>query len=176
MTRMDWYAQEIAFHRTALLRTALQRLRNPDWAADAVSETLLAALERRPCTDDPQRLRAWLFGTLAHKLVDQVRRYGGDNLVVASGSADDMEQIPLQEAPAWGDPVERACSVQFVQRLANALSQLPLAHAKAFLMFEAWGHSTDDICTELGVSINHLRVMLFRARVKLRLQLQAHWA
>ena len=80
---------ELTEMRPALLRTARRRLRNPDWAEDAVSETVLAALQKRPDFSAPARMRAWLFGILRHKVVDQLRQHLGDHSTVSL--CDDAE-------------------------------------------------------------------------------------
>jgi DNA-directed RNA polymerase specialized sigma24 family protein len=49
-------------------------LRNADWADDAVCETLLAALQKKPDLAEPGRVRAGLFGILRHNVVDQLRQ------------------------------------------------------------------------------------------------------
>jgi signal transduction histidine kinase len=54
-----------------LSRYARSTVRNEAMAEDAVSETLLAALEAPPDFDSPTRTSAWLFGVLKHKLVEQ---------------------------------------------------------------------------------------------------------
>jgi Sigma-70 region 2 len=43
---MSDFAERVAAQRPILLRTAHQLLRNKAWAEDAVSETLVAALEK----------------------------------------------------------------------------------------------------------------------------------
>ena len=173
---MNLYSHHIVRCRGALLRAAHAKLRNSAWAEDAVSETLLAAWERPPDFDDPMRIQAWLFGVLQHKLVDQLRRNGADNMVVCVGDWADMEPLQESDNSSYADPLKCASAAQFVRGLGCALAELPNAHARAFMLWEVWGHSGEDICTELGVSMGNLRVMLFRARAKLRMGLQAHWA
>ena len=173
---MNRYPDHIVRYRDALLRAAHAKLRNGAWAEDAVSETLLAAWERPPGFDDPSRLRAWLFGVLQHKLVDQLRRYGPDNSLVCVGGWADVAQFAEADNSGYADPPRCAGAAQFVQGLCHALAELPDAHARAFMLCEVYGHNGEDICAELGVSIGNLRVMLFRARAKLRMGLQAHWA
>ena len=66
---------QIALHRPFLVRVARRRLRNEVWADDAISETVLAALERPNAWAGSALVRTWLVGILEHKLVDQARRH-----------------------------------------------------------------------------------------------------
>ncbi|TJX00437.1 hypothetical protein E8M68_14020, partial [Neisseria gonorrhoeae] len=68
------YCRQIEALRPALLKYARLQLRNPAWADDAVSDTLLAALEKPQAFAGQSQLKTWLIGILKHKLVDQIRR------------------------------------------------------------------------------------------------------
>lgn len=166
---MDDFAHQLTEQRTWLARAAKARLRNMAWAEDAVAETMLAALERRPAFDDPQRLRAWLFGVLRHKVVDQLRRHhivGDDSTSAAQEQTDPSD--------THDDPLQAAERAQFRAALTRALGRLPRAQARAFVMRDGLGHDTSEICSELGVTAGHVWVMLFRARLALRQGLSAH--
>src|SRR5205085_2433160 len=58
---------QLAEHRTYLLRYARLQLRNDAWAEDAVSETLLAALTKPQSFGNRSQLKTWLVGILKHK-------------------------------------------------------------------------------------------------------------
>lgn len=170
----DSYVSEVVLMRDSLLRAARVRLRNSDWAEDAVSATMLAALERRPAFDEPARVRAWLFGVLRHKVVDQLRNNLGDGTITSVGDRDDLEAIQMPDANAGRDPVHRAGNSQFVLAQAQALEQLPSAQARAIALTVVWGSSTQEVCAELRVSASNLGVMLHRARTRLREDLRVH--
>jgi RNA polymerase sigma-70 factor (ECF subfamily) len=153
--------------RRWLQRAASQRLRHPHGAEDAVSETLLAAMEKPPPFDDPQRVRAWLFGILRHKVVDQLRQAG------RTVSDDDAQTSDTAAAP-HANPADHACDKQFVVALDRALRTLPAAQARAFVLHDALGHAPPDVCADLGVTRGHLCVLLHRARRRLQVHLAAH--
>ena len=58
------------------LRYARARLRNITLADDAVSETLLATWQTQTTFQTPAQARAWVYGIVRHKLVDQLRLQG----------------------------------------------------------------------------------------------------
>lgn len=171
---MDLLAEEITGSRADLLRAAGRRLRNHDWAEDAVSETLLAALERRPDFDEPGRLRAWLFGILRHKVVDQLRHHLGDKVVRALDDLEAHEHAGISAVCPRADPQRQAGDTQFMAALEHQLTRLPSLQARAFLMRECWGSDPAEICRALDISPGHLCVVLHRARRRLRLGLVQH--
>lgn len=156
--------------RDGLLRAARSRLRHADWAEEAVAETLLAALERRPAFDDPGRVRAWLHGILRHKVVDQLRL----NVRPDTDGGELAEQALAATPAARSDPAQHACAAQFRVDLMRALDRLPLPQSRAFVLREGDDCSAEEICVRLGVTRGHLWVLLHRARVRLRQDLIAH--
>ena len=57
---MPDFAQQVESLRPQLLRFARAQLRNDAWAEDAVSESLLAALERPQSFGGQSQLKTWL--------------------------------------------------------------------------------------------------------------------
>lgn len=174
---MDAFALALVSLRQGLLRAARARLRNAAWAEDAVSETLLAALERRPTIDDPSRLRAWLHVVLHHKVVDQIRLHVGDERIIMVGDLQDLEMlqdVASDPAPAHDDPFRHAAGSQFVRALEHRLRELPARQARAFVLKECEGASTGEICAELSMTSVCVGVTLHRARQALRAGLAGH--
>lgn len=169
---MDDFADHVAALRPQLMRIARQRVRNLAWAEDAVSETLIAALEQPARWGGRAQMQGWLTGILKHKLVDQVRRHAREQpLADIDEEADDDGP----EAP-WGDPQACLREHEFVRHVDAALARLPAQQGRAFVLRECLDQDTDDVCREMGVTANHLGVMLYRARHRLRTLLAPNWA
>ncbi len=178
---MNKLAPELETLRPQLLKFALLQLRNPAWAEDAVSETLLAALEKPQTFAGRSQLKSWLIGILKHKLVDQIRR----NCKEMSTTRDDDE--PLEDdlfaqdghwrdaAPDWNDPENSLRQTEFFQVLEACVDQLPGQQGRLFMMREWLELDTDEICKELAITPTNLWVMLHRARLRLRECLQLNW-
>ena len=176
------FAQQIAALRPVLVRMARQRLRNETWAEDAVSEALIAALESPHAFKGRAQLRTWLVGILKHKVVDQIRRHTRECQVETYGddagfeSLDHADASPPAEAAAdWGDPQERLSRRQFMALFDASLKTLPPQHGRAFVLRNVREEDTESICRQMGVTSNHLWVILHRARNQLRASLQPHW-
>lgn len=170
--------------RPRLLRYARLQLRNDAWAEDAVSETLLAALEKPDAYAGRAQPLTWLIGILKHKIVDQLRRQSREAVLLVDGD-DDGEAFEnalfnetghFAEVPAdWGDPQACLGERQFMAVLDACVEKLPNQLGRVFLMREWLELETDEICKDLGITPTNLWVMLHRARLRLRECLQLNW-
>ena len=80
------------------------------------------------------------------------------------------------ESPlAWEQPESALGQKQFLAALEACLRALPERTAQAFMMREHLGLETSEICKELAITPTHCWVMLYRARMALRLCLQKNW-
>lgn len=170
--------------RPQLMRYARLQLRNEAWAEDAVSETLLAALEKPEAFQGRAQPKTWLIGILKHKLVDQVRRHARECSLTPEDDADGAafedhlfsETGHFRDAPAdWGDPQAACKQSQFIKVLDACVEKLPNQLGRVFLMREWLELETDEICKELAITPTNLWVMLHRARLRLRECLQLNW-
>ena len=178
---MSDYASAVQTLRPQLLRFARAQLRNDAWAEDAVSETLLAALEKPHAFAGQSQLKTWLVGILKHKVIDQIRRHGREVSMTPEDEADVDELVfneggMWREAPKdWGSP-EAACNQrQFFEVLELCVEHLPGQQGRVFMMREWLELETDEICKELAISATNLWVLLHRARLRLRDCIQKSW-
>ena len=178
---MNELAASLEALRPQLLKFALAQLRNTAWAEDAVSETLLAALEKPQTFAGRSQLKTWLVGILKHKLVDQIRR----NCKEMSTTGDEGEDIEdelftadgrWQHMPQdWGDPEHSLRQVEFIKVLEACVERLPGQQGRLFMMREWLELETEEICKTLQITPTNLWVMLHRARLRLRECLQQQW-
>jgi RNA polymerase sigma-70 factor (ECF subfamily) len=175
---------ELAALRPLLLRLAQLQLRNHAWAEDAVSETLVAAVEALPSFRGESALRTWAVGILKHKIVDQMRRNGREVSLEAEAElrgGDGLDALfredghRVERPRDWGDPQGELAQRQFLDIVQACLDVLPAALARAFLLREWLELDTGAVCRELGISSSNCFVMLYRARMRLRECLDARW-
>jgi RNA polymerase sigma-70 factor (ECF subfamily) len=168
--------------RPYLLRYAQLQLRSPEAAEDVVQEALVAALAGEASFGGRSNLRTWLTGILKHKIVDAIRKAGRE--VQPTPGEDDPSGFDAlfderghwsQPPDAWEHPEEALEQRQFLAALEKCLAGLPARTAQVFMMREHLGLETAEICKELGVTATHCWVMLYRARMALRLCLQENW-
>ncbi len=180
---MNEFALQIETLRPHLLRYARHQLRNEAWAEDAVSETVVAALEKPHSFSGQSQLKTWLVGVLKHKLIDQIRRHGREiSLTRDDGDEQDLDDLLFKadghwrEAPKdWGSPEASLGQRQFFEVLEACVEHLPGQQGRVFMMREWLELEADEICNQLGISSTNLWVLLHRARLRLRECLQLRW-
>jgi RNA polymerase sigma-70 factor (ECF subfamily) len=179
------FVAELDTHRRYLLRVAQLQLRDGDLAEDVVQETLLAALKARDGFSGKSTVKTWLTGILKHKIVDAIRQRQRAPIVMASLDEEtDLEDFePLFKdngawaaPPAeWGDPENALSRREFFDVMEMCLEKLPPNTARVFVMREVMDLTTEEICKELSITANNLWVILYRARMALRLCLEQNW-
>ena len=180
---MTDFALQIETLRPQLLRFARVQLRNDAWAEDAVSETLLAALEKPHAFAGGSQLKTWLVGILKHKLVDQMRRNLRNVSLTAEGEGEqDVDELMFladghfcDQPQEWCNPEAALGERQFFAVLEACVERLPKQMGRVFMMREWLELETDEICNEVGITATNLGVTLHRARLRLRKCLQASW-
>jgi RNA polymerase sigma-70 factor (ECF subfamily) len=179
---MTDFARDVEALRPQLMRFARAQLRNDAWAEDAVSDTLLAALERPLSFGGQSQLKTWLVGILKHKVVDQLRRHTREATVLVADDGEDLDDALFddfghwRERPQeWGDPEASLGQRQFFEVLELCVDQLPPVQGRVFMMREWLDLDTDEICKELSITATNLWVLLHRARLRLRECLQTRW-
>jgi len=180
--RMSEFFAQVESLRPQLLRYARSQLRNDAWAEDAVSETVLAALEKPQAFAGQSQLKTWLVGILKHKVVDQLRRHSRECTILSDDDETDIDELLFRadnhwrEAPQeWGHPEQSLGQRQFFEVLELCMERLPPAQGRVFMMREWLELSTDEICKELSITSTNLWVLLHRARLRLRECLQQGW-
>ena len=179
------FENELAGHRTYLLRFARLQLRNDAWAEDAVSDTLLAALSKPQSFGNRSQLKTWLVGILKHKVLDLFRHHAREVCLDTDGEsagAEELDNLVFQadghfaQTPAdWGNPEQDLSSRQFFVVLEACTDKLPAVLGRVFLMREWLELSSEEICKDLGLTPTNLYVQLHRARLRLRECLELNW-
>jgi RNA polymerase sigma-70 factor (TIGR02943 family) len=181
MTVTPDYCRQIEALRPVLLKFARLQLRNPAWAEDAVSETLLAALEKPQAFAGNSQLKTWLIGILKHKLIDQIRKNSRE-LSTTSEDGEDLDDLLFaadghwrETQHDWGNPEDALRQLDFMKVLEACVDKLPGQQGRLFMMREWLELESDEICKELAITPTNLWVMLHRARLRLRECLQTGW-
>src|SRR5258708_19239258 len=129
--------------RPTVLRIARLQLRNDAWAEDAVSETLVSALEGADRFGGQSQLKTWLVGILKHKIIDQFRRCGREVSLEAATEAAQVETFDelfapeghrLSHPPERGDPEAAYSRVRFFEIVQMRVHHLPPPLARLSLL------------------------------------------
>jgi len=167
-----WHA--LATERPFLLRLARLQLSSSAEAEDVVQETLIAAAAGWDGYQHRASLRSWLTGILRHKIVDTIR---GRRFAVEVDTVDTAEFDPLfTRDDAWHPEtfVDTVCAAtaaaqrQLLDIIEICMNRLPQETAQLFLMREYLGMELAEIEETCAIGNANLRVMLYRARMRLR--------
>ena len=170
--------QWLAEYGDALYRYALDRLRRPHEAEEAVQETLLAALKARNQFRGQSHPRTWMTAILKRKILDRLRasaRQGAEADPAELDACFDSGGHWRKSPRRWDNPAEAAERSEFWGVVRNCLSKLPARMAEAFTLRTLDDCGPDEVCRELAISSANLWVLLHRARLRLVRCLEIHW-
>ncbi len=163
---MDW-SQIVEQHGPMVWRIARRLLNHESDAADCFQRTFVSALElsrREPIGN-------WgpLLNRLAHaRALDRLRQRQRETkrqiVMPEEGTADARAANPLAVAGAR----------ELAEHLRRALAELDPRQAEVFCLASLEGLSYDEIAVQLQITVNHVGVLLNRARTSLRTRLAEH--
>jgi RNA polymerase sigma-70 factor (ECF subfamily) len=141
----------------------LQRVRDPDVAADILQDAAVTTLEklRSGAIAHPENLGGYLYRVALNHLRNHRRK---DRSSVSS--AEGLEE--LADADDDGD-CERAGRAQWNVAVRQLLERMPAARDREILMrFYLGDEDKGKICRELNLSQQHFNRVIFRARNRFR--------
>jgi RNA polymerase sigma-70 factor (ECF subfamily) len=169
----------VSRHAEALYCYAIMRVGEKDLAEDMVQETLLAALQSWENFAGDSSERTWLIGILRHKILDFFRQHREmeqvDDEAWRSEYFDKKRHWKDKMVDWKANPEVLAENKEFWKVLHDCLKELSQIMAKAFVMREMEGMSSEQVCKHLEISQTNLWVRLHRARLQLRRCLQLNW-
>lgn len=145
-------------HTAGVRAVAMARLRDQHAAEDVVQETFLRAWTRLHQVDDAARLGAWLKAIAANVAVDHVRGQrptaplDAARMTVAPGRTHDEHVVAREEAAV----------------LHQHLGELREVDRRALWQRDAHGVPVRELADELGMTTGSVRVLLTRARKRVR--------
>jgi RNA polymerase sigma-70 factor (ECF subfamily) len=178
------FTAQLETQRSYLLRVAMLQLRDAHLAEDVVQDTMVAALQGEGSFSGRSSLKTWLTGILKHKIVDAIRSKTRGPAFVSFDEEcrlDDFDAMfdetgHWENPPAdWGEPEKQLSQQQFLETLHSCLEKLPPNTSRVFMMREVMELDADEICKELTITSTNLWVILYRARMALRLCLEQNW-
>lgn len=177
----------IAQVREDMMRFARLQLGADDEAEDAVQEALAGALRNAASFRGEAALKTWMIAILKNKVADILRQRQRRPINASQIPSQDQEGVlpavfdqkgmwrDAARPARWEDPEADLHSSQFLAIFDACLNRLPPQQGRVFMMREVVELETQEICTELGLSISNVHVILHRARLALRACLQLHW-
>lgn len=156
----DAFGQLFKRHKDRLWAVALRITCDPDDAADALQEAMIAAFRRAGDFRGDSAVTTWLHRIVVNASLDLLRRRGS-RTVNWSG---DPDELPVAETRHSVDSASRTDSRLDVDA---ALRTLPPPQRAALVLVDMLGYSVSDASLILGVSEGTVKSRCARGRMKL---------
>jgi RNA polymerase sigma-70 factor, ECF subfamily len=172
------FQQLVATHHDTMLRVARGYVRSASVADEVVQETWVAILKALPRFEGRSSLKTWMFRILANRARTRAKREMRTVPMSALGAADDEPVLSADtftasggwNAPpaAWHDPTSKLDRSELGRILEDAIAQLPERQQLVITLRDVRGWTSEEVCNVLEVSETNQRVLLHRARTKVR--------
>ncbi len=179
------YAEIVRRYHGALVRVAAAHVRSAGLAEEIAQDAWLAVLNGIARFEGRSSFRTWLF-TIAANLAKTRGAREARSVPFSALARDESEQErPVEEGrfqadghwsepPAeWRDPESRLRSSETLARIERVIAELPEAQRTVITLRDVRGLDADEVCRALGISDGNQRVLLHRARAKVRRLLEA---
>ena len=168
--------QVVEEHTEVLLRGALGRGLPPVEAEELVQETFVTFLEVVARFEGRSSVRTFLFGILYRKAMERGRKRSRE---LPTDPIDEVFEKRFGSFGGWSTPPrgpdEEALTKETSVLISECLKDLTPDQRSAFHLKEVDRESSESVCNILDVTATYLRVLLFRARNKLRECLEEKW-
>jgi RNA polymerase sigma-70 factor (ECF subfamily) len=180
----------VARHYGTMMAVAQTHVKTRADAEEVVQEAWLGVLQSLDRFEGRSSLKTWILAILVNKAktrgVREARSVPFASLARAPGEpAVEPERFRgphdafsghWRAYPSrWGVAADAALEDRETLRVAlGAIAALPLAQQTVIRMRDVEGYSSDEVCAALEVSAGNERVLLHRARSRVRAALEAH--
>src|SRR5499427_3379379 len=185
----EWLVRQ---HHTTLVRLALQYVRDPAIAEEVAQETWLHVLKGLPRFQLRSSLKTWMSQILMNRARTRARRDRRSMpfsdawlATLAEGEAAvDPDRFMPSNSPANADrwasaprpiaPEERVLAEETQAIVEHAIGKLPVAQREVITLRDIEGQTATEVCNTLGLTETNQRVLLHRARSRVRAALEGY--
>jgi RNA polymerase sigma-70 factor, ECF subfamily len=157
----DAFGELFRRHRERLWAVAIRILRDPEEAADALQDAMIAAFRRAASFRGESAVTTWLHRIVVNAVLDRIRRRAARP--ARGGQDDDLDALAARTQRP-GDP---SASTDIALDVRAALSTLVPDQRAALVLVDMLGYSIADAAEVLGVSEGTVKSRAARGRARL---------
>jgi RNA polymerase sigma-70 factor, ECF subfamily len=189
----DAFTELVDRHHASLVRVARQYVPTQEIAEDVAQEAWLGLVRGLDTFEGRSSLRTYLFRIVMNlartRGVREARSAPFSSLARDDEDGPAVEPERFVQAPAagaghWASPIrpwsssaeQLALSAEAVERILEAIAELPEAQRRVVTLRDVEGFGADEVSDLLELSPGNQRVLLHRARTKLRQALAEYYA
>ena len=184
----------VNMYHSSLLRLAMIFVPSEAIAEEVVQETWMGVLHGLDRFEGRSSLKTWIFRILTNRAKTRAQREGrsvpfsslSEFSLELQEPAIEPERFygPDQQLPggwisfphSWEEiPEERILSQETMERIQEAINTLPIGQREVITLRDIDGCTSEEACDLLGVSEANQRVLLHRARCKVRRALERYF-
>jgi RNA polymerase sigma-70 factor (ECF subfamily) len=189
------FAELLDLHSDGMLKVATGLLGSRALAEEVVQETWLAVLRGIERFEGRSSLRTWIYSILTNLARTQAargRRFVSFSSLLPAGEQHEPAVEPERFLPptherwpghwasppeSWaGAPESRLLASETMEVLKEAIESLPGAQRAAITLRDVQGWTAEEVCAVLGVTDGNQRMLLHRARSRVRASLERYLA
>jgi RNA polymerase sigma-70 factor, ECF subfamily len=188
----DSFAALVDAYSPALLRLAMTFVRTRDVAEEVVQETWVGVIRGIDRFEGRCSLKSWLFTILRNTAISRGEREQ-HSLPMSCLATDEGEQPALDPdrflpthhpqwpghwaigPTAWPVPEEGLMAAETREVIAEAIRELPPTQRAVIALRDVEGWAPEEVCEAFEVSEGNQRVLLHRARTKVRAALESYF-
>jgi RNA polymerase sigma-70 factor (ECF subfamily) len=177
----------------SMLRVARMYVSTAAVAEEVVQETWLGVLRGLDSFQGRSSLRTWIFRILTNIAKTRGQREGrslpfaslaGDDLDAPAVDPDRFDAVGPSSRGAWstlpddwiGIPEDRLLARETLAIIGRAIDELPPMQAEVIRLRDALGWTSEEVRNALDLTETNQRVLLHRARAKVRGALEAYFS
>jgi RNA polymerase sigma-70 factor (ECF subfamily) len=186
------FAALVRRHHASMKRVARMYVSSDSVAEEVVQETWLAAIAGLERFEQRASLKTWLFHILANKAKTRGtrERRSVPFASLAREDHDDGPSVPPERFQGdgaawpghwatpprpWEDPERRLQALEARERLRVAIRELPEVQQAVLTLRDVEGLDAEEVCELLDLTDGNQRVILHRARARVRNQLERYF-
>ena len=159
-------------HRDRLWAVALRTTGDPEEAADALQDAMVAAFRRAESYRGDAAVTTWLHRVVVNACLDRLRRR---KVRLAEPLPDDLDEhadrgalvTSTQGASGTEDPADRAVAAERRSVVLAALETLPAAQRSALVLVDMEGYSVEETAAILECAPGTVKSRCSRGRARL---------